>query len=145
MEVRFQGETVESWSSGGRPERLVVFLHGSGDSGPGVAEWLHSLGARAMLDHKTAILFPSARERPYSLAGGESSRVWHDRRELNISAWEDQEGIARMADSLNTFISQVCQEFKLDRQKVILGGFRKTSVPILTSILSLEYQSYVEM
>ena len=132
MEVRFQGETVESWRSEGRPERLIVFLHGSGDSGPGVAEWLDSLGARAMVDHKTAIFFPSAIERPYSLAGGESSRVWHDRRELNISAWEDQEGIARMAGNLDTFISQVCQAYKLDRQNVILGGFRKTSIPILT-------------
>ena len=32
------------------------------------------------------------------------AQVWHDRRELNINAWEDNEGIKEMARSLDQLV-----------------------------------------
>ena len=127
--LMFLGEPLLTWASrAGSVERVIVFLHGSGDSGKGVSQWLESLNAKSSLKERTAVLFPSARARPYSMYGGERSRVWHDRRELHISAWEDREGIADMASRLDTLISQVCQTWQLGRQRVALGGFRETSL-----------------
>jgi len=121
--LMFLGEPVLTWRGGQRAERVIVFLHGSGDTGPGLADWLDSLNVRASLDDKTVLMFPSALARPYSMYGGESSTVWHDRKELSISAWEDREGIAHMATTLDTFITQICHSEQLNRQNVVLGGF----------------------
>ena len=98
---------------------------GSGDSGRGVSDWLDSLNLRSRLEPSTALIFPSARPRPYSMYGGEVSSVWHDRRDLNISAWEDSQGIEAMTASLDSFISEICQAWQLTRQNVVMGGFRE--------------------
>ena len=102
-----------------------------------MSQWLESLNVKSSLKERTAVLFPSARARPYSMYGGEMSRVWHDRRELHISAWEDREWIADMARRLDTLISQVCQTWQLGRQRVALGGFRETSLLTFSVYFSL--------
>ena len=127
-DLTFLGEPVVTWRGKGRPERAILFLHGSGDTGRGVSAWLDSLALRAKLETNTAIIFPSARPRPYSMYGGEVSSVWHDRRELNISAWEDTEGLETMTTSLDSFISQICQVWNLNRQNIVMGGFREKSI-----------------
>ena len=33
-------------------------------------------------------------------------KVWHDRKELNIDAWEDRDGIGTMAQSLDKLVSK---------------------------------------
>ena len=39
------------------------------------------------------------------------AQVWHDRRELNINAWEDNEGIKEMARSLDQLVQyKFCQQ-----------------------------------
>ena len=59
---------------------------------------------------------------------GEVASVWHDRRDLNISAWEDSQGIQAMTSSLDSFISQLCQAWGLSRQNVVMGGFRENYI-----------------
>ena len=34
-------------------------------------------------------------------------KVWHDRKELNIDAWEDRDGIGAMAQSVEKLVSSV--------------------------------------
>ena len=61
---------------GGKEEsvkRAVIFLHGSGDSGLGMATWLKQLGYSP--DPDIVLIIPSAPMRPYTLAGGEESAV----------------------------------------------------------------------
>ena len=61
---------------GGKKEsvtRAVIFLHGSGDSGLGMATWLKQLGYSP--DPDIVLIIPSAPLRPYTLAGGEKSAV----------------------------------------------------------------------
>ena len=63
-------------------------------------------------------------------------KVWHDRKELNIDAWEDRDGIGAMAQSVEKLVSsvwvlthplkkvaEVAEVTRLDRGKVALGGF----------------------
>jgi len=109
---------------GGKKEsvtRAVIFLHGSGDSGLGMATWLKQLGYSP--DPDIVLIIPSAPLRPYTLAGGEKSAVWHDRKELNIDAWEDKDGIGAMAQSLEKLVTEVAEVTRLERSKVALGGF----------------------
>ena len=41
---------------------------------------MEALGVRRQaVGGHTAVLFPSAEERPYSMMGGQRSSVWHDR------------------------------------------------------------------
>ena len=127
-ELTFLGEPVVRWRGPGRVEKVLLFLHGSGDCGRGVADWLDNLGLPSRLGPSTAVIFPSARPRPYSMYGGEVSSVWHDRRELNISAWEDSQGIQAMTSSLDSFISEICQAWGLSRQNVVMGGFRENYI-----------------
>ena len=54
-------------------KRAVIFLHGSGDSGLGMATWLKQLGYSP--DPNIVLIIPSAPMRPYTLAGGEESAV----------------------------------------------------------------------
>eukprot|EP00635_Sarcinochrysidales_sp_CCMP3193_P006691 CAMPEP_0118897446 /NCGR_PEP_ID=MMETSP1166-20130328/4843_1 /TAXON_ID=1104430 /ORGANISM="Chrysoreinhardia sp, Strain CCMP3193" /LENGTH=73 /DNA_ID=CAMNT_0006836517 /DNA_START=6 /DNA_END=223 /DNA_ORIENTATION=+ len=57
---------------------VVVFLHGSGDSGFGAKQYVQSL-----LEPQEYGLFtwefPTATKVPYSLNGGATSSVWYDR------------------------------------------------------------------
>lgn len=118
--LEFQGESVAVWGEG-EVRRLVLFLHGSGDSGPGVVEWLRSTGL--LLPPGTALLLPSAPPRPYSLLAGQRSHVWHDRRELAMEAWEDQEGLGAMGAQLAALVEAAAGAAGLPRARVALGGF----------------------
>lgn len=59
-------------------QRVVIFCHGSGDTGYGAQRWVESLVSRVKLQRFTWS-FPSANRIPYSLAGGALSSVWYDR------------------------------------------------------------------
>jgi hypothetical protein len=79
----------------------------SGDTGPGIQSWVHSASAGRFeytLGQQGIIcLFPTARKRPYTLAGGQLSNVWHDRTELSFSALPnaaDAEASARQVEAL---------------------------------------------
>ena len=49
-DLTFLGEPVLSWRGEGRVERVIIFLHGSGDCGRGVSDWLDSLAVRPRLE-----------------------------------------------------------------------------------------------
>ena len=78
--LKFLGKPLLTWlPKNDVIKKVIVFLHGSGDTGDGVSQWLESLGVKEHLFEDTAIVFPSAPPRPYSMYGGEISTVWHDR------------------------------------------------------------------
>ena len=65
----------------------------------------------------------SAPARPYSLMGGVSCRVWHDRKQLHIKAWEDSEGLEAMSRELSKLLADVMAVTGLARGRVGVGGF----------------------
>jgi len=60
----------------GKP--LIIFCHGSGDTGYGAKHWIQSL-IPASEYQQFRWLFPSAKKIPYQLSGGAVSSVWYDR------------------------------------------------------------------
>ena len=60
----------------GTHDSTVIFLHGSGDSGEGVRQWVQSTMASFGFE-KTRIVFPTAPMRKYTLLGPHGmQRVW---------------------------------------------------------------------
>ncbi|KAH8057466.1 acyl-protein thioesterase [Aureococcus anophagefferens] len=57
---------------------VVIFLHGSGDTGRGAEQWVRSLAAAKELA-EFEWHFPDAEVIPYTLAGGAPTSVWYDR------------------------------------------------------------------
>ncbi|CAN0592844.1 unnamed protein product, partial [Laminaria digitata] len=89
------------WQARGRHLRgAVIFLHGSGDTGRGVRQWLESASGgtfeRSLGELGLApVLFPTAPETPYTLAGGMPSSVWFDRQRLSPGSPQDRAGVLR--------------------------------------------------
>lgn len=78
----------------------MIFLHGSGDTGRGVREWLSSASGgkfeQALADLGLGpVVYPTAPERRYTLAGGAPSTVWFDRERLHPGSRQDRAGIQR--------------------------------------------------
>ena len=111
----------------------VIFLHGSGDTGPNLRVYLDSLPMEAF-DYKTftqvseekniSVFTPSARYMNYSPAFGTSMSVWFDRSPefttLGIAdKFEDTEGIR---ESLEIILSKI-HEIEKDFDFLIIGGF----------------------
>jgi len=102
-------------------EEVVIFLHGSGDSGQGIADWLQELMPRGSSGN-TLFVCPTAPLVPYTLSGGDLSRVWHDRAELSYEGGEDCVGIDRMTGKLKALVEQIVHS-GVNRESIFLGGF----------------------
>lgn len=104
----------------GKCSGTVIFLHGSGDTGKGVYEWVKSL-------HKFSfphlrVLFPTAPSRPFTPNGGMPSTVWFDRLKLTPDAPEHMETLDATAKELvNIVNSEVKRGIPLHR--IVIGGF----------------------
>ena len=121
--LTFLGLPVTTWlPPSGLVSRVVVFLHGSGDTGGGVADWVGSLVTREEVGTNTAVLFPSAKLRPYTLSGQNKASVWHDREELSMEGREDTEGIKNMGQNVEQLLSEV-EQCGVVRSGIALGGF----------------------
>ncbi|KAJ1528683.1 hypothetical protein ONE63_007077 [Megalurothrips usitatus] len=105
---------------GDKSTGTVIFLHGSGDTGQGVMQWVRSL-------HKFSfphlrVLFPTAPVRPMTIYGGMKSNVWFDRVKLAPDAKEDLPTLDATAKELvNIVNSEVKRGVPLNR--IVIGGF----------------------
>ncbi|CAE7192099.1 LYPLAL1 [Symbiodinium microadriaticum] len=81
------------------PSSVLIFLHGSGDTGEGVQGWLHAISGGAfeasLAREGIAMQFPTAARIPYSLIGGMPQTVWFDRVAMAYEAPEDVPGLKR--------------------------------------------------
>ncbi|KAB0799867.1 hypothetical protein PPYR_07747 [Photinus pyralis] len=99
----------------------VIFLHGSGDTGPGVCEWIESLvGSFSFPNIK--FLFPTAPLQSYTAAGGEMRHVWFDRKSISIEAEESVESIDEIGSVINNLIEEEVSS-GIPLNKIIVGGF----------------------
>jgi phospholipase/carboxylesterase len=91
----------------------IVFLHGSGDTGKGLHQWIQNCNPDflAKLNGlKFKYRFPSAKPIPYTLSYHYPSTVWHDRVALTLDAPEDTEGVLRSVAFLDAEIEQLILE-----------------------------------
>ena len=101
----------------------VIFLHGSGDTGPGVRGWLSQLGfVRAFEGAGMSVETPSATPRPYKLAGGRVMSIWYDRNGLPPSAKEHLESVEASCEELEGIVNKLVASGTPAR-RIVLGGF----------------------
>jgi len=93
----------------------LIFLHGSGDCGEGIAQGLDAVSggtwASQMTESGIHVVYPDAPAVPYTLAGGATMPVWFDRVAMAYEAPEDGAGLAR---SLGQVEAEV--------EKLVAGG-----------------------
>ena len=109
-------------SSSNKP--LVIFCHGSGDTGAGVAAWVQSLMPAAIYN-QFRWTFPTARPIPYQLAGGAVSSVWYDRQGgFDPSYPEVTNTVEASVHQLVQVIKQELQNNpQLSARNIVIGGF----------------------
>lgn len=116
----FLGSRLVTQCRSAAPKNCVIFLHGSGDSGDNIGRCVGSY-LESLPD--TVILYPTAPLRPYSLNGGSQSRVWHDRKDLSLSADEDAKGIEQMGRHFVTLLNDVNEKMNIPNNRIVVGGF----------------------
>jgi phospholipase/carboxylesterase len=105
-------------------ENLIVVLHGSGDSGAGVREWIRAVlpsFETRLAALGATVCFPSAPRIPYTLAGGEQIPVWFDRVALHPSGAEDVAGVAASCGQVSALIVE--HRVRFASAKVAVVGF----------------------
>ena len=92
-----------------RKRRLLICLHGSGDTGRGLRNWISSLDRNfetRLRENDIDVVFPSAEPVPYSMAGGMKMNVWFDRKGLGARFPEDKRGVRRSVDRISASYSK---------------------------------------
>lgn len=114
---------VRAMSSTASSKPLIVFCHGSGDTGEGARAWIEHL-VPASEYQKWDWIFPTAEPIPYQLNGGMVSSVWYDRNGgFDPSFPEHTESVERSASRLISLIRSECSSSGRDPGRVIIGGF----------------------
>lgn len=102
----------------------LIFLHGSGDEGANIEYLLRATAfTQRMKTLGISVHCPTARRRPYSLAGGAVSTVWFDRTDLHISAPEDKAGMDSSFAALSQLMEKLETEHGVPSSRIYLGGF----------------------
>ncbi|KAJ1462719.1 Alpha/Beta hydrolase protein [Pelagophyceae sp. CCMP2097] len=101
---------------------VVIFVHGSGDNGPGAEGWVSSLaGPKAMQNFRW--IFPSATPIPYTLQRGATSSVWFDRKGGFDPEYPEQTAsVERSVDRLVTMIDEQVAR-GVEPAQIAIGGF----------------------
>eukprot|EP00930_Biecheleria_cincta_P098557 TRINITY_DN90206_c0_g1_i1.p1 TRINITY_DN90206_c0_g1~~TRINITY_DN90206_c0_g1_i1.p1 ORF type:complete len:267 (+),score=58.23 TRINITY_DN90206_c0_g1_i1:113-802(+) len=104
----------------------LIFLHGSGDSGPGIRAWLAEASGgsfeRRLESAGISLVFPSAPATPYSLIGGAPQTVWFDRVAMAYEAPEDVAGIKRSVEQVDQEIDKLLAS-GIPLSKIGVAGF----------------------
>ncbi|XP_037828557.1 lysophospholipase-like protein 1 [Lucilia sericata] len=100
----------------------VIFLHGSGDTGRNLIEWVRFLLGRDMEFPHIKVIYPTAPFKPYTPLGGQMSNVWFDRQTISIEAPENRQSLEDIYEKVNEMINEeVSQGVPVNR--IIVGGF----------------------
>lgn len=102
----------------------IIFLHGSGDTGSGFQDWIVQTDAtflNRLSRQGFSFQFPTASARPYSLAGGAVSSVWHDRKELSPFGVEDTDGLISSIAKIDDDVESIIQS-GIDAKNVFIFG-----------------------
>ena len=108
------------------PRAAVIFLHGSGDDGAGLRSALRFVWGGRFLRRMEArgvrLVFPTARPRPYTLAGGRVASVWFDRRDLPPTAPEHTASVLESCARIDAAVEDLRRE-GVPAGRIAVGGF----------------------
>ncbi|XP_062911817.1 lysophospholipase-like protein 1 [Mobula hypostoma] len=100
----------------------VIFLHGSGDTGPGVRAWIKDVLKHDLIFPHIRVIYPTAPMRPYTPMNGAPSNVWFDRYKISINSHEHLESIDLMCHVLGGLVDEEVKA-GIAKDRIILGGF----------------------
>ncbi|XP_003216072.1 lysophospholipase-like protein 1 [Anolis carolinensis] len=106
----------------GRHTASVIFLHGSGDSGPGVRDWIKQVLKKNLSFQHIKVIYPTAPARPYTPMRGSLSNVWFDRYKISYDCPEHIETIDSMCQVLTSLIDDEVKN-GIKKNRILLGGF----------------------
>ncbi|GAB1607238.1 lysophospholipase-like protein 1 [Argonauta hians] len=99
----------------------IIFLHGSGDTGQGVREWLQMVLGHELTFPHIRVVYPTAPARPYTPMMGHQSTVWFNRQKISPFVSED-ESIAPMCEKISQLIDLETQN-GIPFNRILIGGF----------------------
>ncbi|KAJ7341066.1 hypothetical protein JRQ81_004760 [Phrynocephalus forsythii] len=115
-------KTVTAAAPAGRHTASVIFLHGSGDTGPGVRDWIKQVLQQDLCFEHIKVIYPTAPERPYTPMRGSLSNVWFDRYKISPDCPEHIETIDPMCQALTGLIDDEVKS-GIGKNRILLGGF----------------------
>eukprot|EP00565_Helicotheca_tamesis_P008947 CAMPEP_0185724322 /NCGR_PEP_ID=MMETSP1171-20130828/833_1 /TAXON_ID=374046 /ORGANISM="Helicotheca tamensis, Strain CCMP826" /LENGTH=239 /DNA_ID=CAMNT_0028392145 /DNA_START=44 /DNA_END=763 /DNA_ORIENTATION=+ len=115
-------------SSSTAPKSVIIFCHGSGDTGAGVKSYVEAVAPpeslRAVKEAGIELIYPTAQPRPYRLAGNMMSSVWFDRHNgMDPGNPEDTKSVEPSTNQLNQLIDDLVSQEGIPANKIALGGF----------------------
>lgn len=99
----------------------VIFLHGSGDTGQGLLNWVKFLIGDFVSPH-ISFYFPTAPIRPYTPLQGEPNYVWFDRYSITPDVPEHIETLTEIGESVTSLVNDIVDS-GVPLNKIIIGGF----------------------
>lgn len=100
----------------------IIFMHGSGGTGPMAKEGIKMVLGKNMSFPHIRILYPTAPQRPYTPSYGQLQHVWFNRHSISLTAEEDLTTIEPVAEEINDLINQEVQQ-GVAMKRILLGGF----------------------
>ena len=137
-DIRFLGSRTRLWTSSSSLDKVIIFLHGSGDTAFGFEKWLRSESPQGP-PPLVGVILPSAPMRHYMMDGGELRSVWHQRKDLDINSdFEDIQGIDEVCLGLTSLVDDVK---KAGISDITIGGFSMGGHVALHSV----YRKHLEV
>uniref|UniRef100_A0A182NCW8 palmitoyl-protein hydrolase n=1 Tax=Anopheles dirus TaxID=7168 RepID=A0A182NCW8_9DIPT len=100
----------------------LIFLHGSGDTGNGLTEWIRFLLGKDLEFPHIKVIIPTAPVQPYTPMGGENSNVWFNRKRIEMDCPEIRTSLASIYDTVNEMlVRELAAGVPLNR--IVVGGF----------------------
>lgn len=99
----------------------VIFLHGSGDTGQGLLNWVKFLIGDFVSPH-ISFYFPTAPIRPYTPLNGEPSYVWFDRYNITPDVPEHVETLNESGEYIKSLVNDLVNS-GIPSNRIIIGGF----------------------
>ncbi|XP_055316510.1 lysophospholipase-like protein 1 [Sitodiplosis mosellana] len=100
----------------------VIFLHGSGDTGSNLVEWIRFLIGKDLQFQHLKVIIPTAPVQPYTPLDGEPSHVWFDRLAISKKAKECRTSMEAAYEYVNELI-QTEKENGIPPNRIVIGGF----------------------
>ncbi|XP_017206834.3 lysophospholipase-like protein 1 isoform X1 [Danio rerio] len=117
--VKLQKSVV---SQAGKHTASVIFLHGSGDTGPGLRSWVLDVLGQNLAFENIRVIYPTAPLRPYTPMRGAPSHVWFDRHKISQHCPEHLESIDSMCDHLGDIVQDELRA-GIPKHRMVIGGF----------------------
>lgn len=111
--------------TGANPTKLVIWLHGLGDSGHGFAPITQALNFPS--DLAVRFVFPHAPVRPITINGGVAMPGWYDIASMDLANRADEAGVRESAEMIEQLIEkELAKGFK--PEDMVLAGFSQGGV-----------------